>query len=126
MSGGSRVIDSTEPVGYQRRSTWDGNERRQKLAEDRLDLLEQQMAGMSVVMADAVAQGMRQALTDPAVLSAVWLAAMKQGSRGLHERAGRWLFSKWFAIAALVIMAASYIGWPATLKILLGLVKGDA
>lgn len=105
---------------------WDGEERRQKITEDRIGLLEQQMAGVVVVMRQAVADGMRQALTDPVVLGAVWSAAMKQGQAGLHMRAGRLIFSRWFAIAAIFATLASFIGWPATLKILLGLVRGDA
>lgn len=107
---------------------WDGQERRSRdrITDARLDLLEAQMADVAVVMTDAVAAGMRQALTDPAVLSAVWAAAMKQGQVGLHQRVGRWVFSRWVAIGLLFVVLASYIGWPATLKIVMGLIKGDA
>ena len=107
---------------------WDGQERRtrDRITDARLDELEHQIAGISVVMQEAVAAGMRQALTDPAVLSAVWAAAMKQGQVGLHQRVGRWVFSRWVAIGLLFVVLASYIGWPATLKILMGLIKGDA
>lgn len=86
-------------------------------------MLTDQMADLTVGMREAVADGMRQALTDPAVLAAVWDAAMTQGQRGLHERAGRWIFSRWSGLALLLYMLAQYIGWPAALKALLGLSK---
>ena len=104
-----------------------GPERRvyDRITDARLSTLEAQMADVAVTMREAVADGMRQALTDPEVLAAVWSAAMKQGQAGMHQRVGRWVFSKWTAILALVLLAANYIGWPATLKLLLGLSKGD-
>lgn len=83
-----------------------------------------QMADITVSMRDAVAEGMRQTLTDPEVLAAVWEAAMKQGQRGLHERAGRWLFSRWTGLVVLLMLLAQYIGWPAAVKALLGITKG--
>lgn len=97
-----------------------------RITDSRLSTLEAQMADVAVTMREAVAAGMREALTDPDVLAAVWTAAMKQGQAGLHQRVGRWVFSKWMAIAVICVTLASYIGWPATLKILVGLVKGDA
>lgn len=113
--------ECTKPAGFgPDRHVYD------RITEARLDALEAQMADVAVTMREAVAAGMREALTDPDVLAAVWTAAMKQGRVGLHQRVGRLVISKWMAIAALCFTLATYIGWPATLKILVGLVKGDA
>lgn len=105
---------------------YDGPERRHidLLQNQRILNLEQQIADISVVMRASVYEGMRAAMTDPEVLAAMWGAAMKQSQVALHQRAGRWLFSKWTAILAFVMVLASYIGWPATLKLLAGVVKG--
>lgn len=69
---------------------------------------------------------MRDAMTDPDVLASMWETAMKQSQKAIHQRAGRWLFSKWTAILAFVFVLASYIGWPATLKLIVGVAgKGE-
>lgn len=117
-----RFFNDPDYVGPERRLHLSARDR---AADARLRTLEHQVAGIAVVMQEAVAAGMRQALTDPRVLSQVWEAAMKQGQAGLHQRAGRWLFSRWTAILVMVFLLASYIGWPATAKLLFGLVKGD-
>lgn len=124
-------------------SAWDGSDRRdggedeytgperrahashaERITQARLRTLESQMGDIAAVITEAVAQGMRQALTDPAVLSQVWSAAMEQGQQGLHQRVGRFVFSRWTGIAAMFILLASYIGWPATLKVIFGMFKG--
>lgn len=103
---------------------YEGTDRRKlDVQNTRLRALEMQMADIAVVMADAVENGMRRAMTDPDVISAMFSEAMKQGQRGIHERAGRLLFSKWTGILGILVVLASYIGWPATLKMILGIGK---
>lgn len=91
------------------------------------------MADMAVVMRDAVAQGVSQALTDPTVHDQVWGAILTRVQRGAAERTGRWflgslgaLLNRWTVIAALVLLVGQYIGWPAALKLLFGAIKGAA
>lgn len=129
-------MHATHWDGHERRERdddgYDGPEKRayashaERITQARLRTLESQMGDIAAVMTEAVAQGMRQALTDPAVLSQVWSAAMKQGQQGLHQRVGRFVFSRWTGIAAMFILLASYIGWPATLKVIFGMFKGSA
>lgn len=106
---------------------FDGTERRRVdlIQNNRIAQLEHQIADIAVVMRKAVSEGMQDAMTNPEVLTAMWGAAMTQSQKAIHQRAGRWLFSKWFAIGALVVAVASYIGWPATIKLLVTALEGD-
>ena len=104
---------------------YEGQERRKidLMQNSRIQTLEMQMADIALVMADAVENGMRRAMTDPDVVGAMFSEAMKQGQRSIHERAGRLLFSKWTGILGIMIVLASYIGWPSALKMFLGIDK---
>ena len=123
-------------------TAWDGTDRRQRpewredderIFEARVRLLEAQVADMAVVMRDAVAQGVSQALTDPVVHDAVWNTILTRAKSGAAERTGRWflgslgaLLNRWVVIGALVMLVGQYIGWPAALKVLFGAIKGAA
>lgn len=99
-----------------------GRDNRLRALEASNNLLTEQMAQMTVAMSGAVAAGIRQALTDPALLTAVFDAAVVQSRKGIYAQAGKWVFSRWTGIAVIVYMLSSYLGWPATLKVLWGLV----
>lgn len=83
------------------------------------------MAELPEIIRTAVSQGIeagaRAIVTNPELLDAFWAAAVQRGQRGLHEQAGRWLFSKWTAIIALVFLMGQVMGWPVVIKALLGI-----
>lgn len=95
------------------------------------DLLANQVAGFGAVMQKAVAEGMRdgmaEIIADPQLLDAFWAAAVQRGQRGIHEQAGRWLFSRWTAVIALVFLFGQTVGWGVVVKAVLGvgLAKGS-
>lgn len=97
------------------------------------DVLTHQMAEIVVEMREAVAAGMREALTDPEVLAGMWDAAMTRAQQAAAASTGRWVlgsikafFNKWLVIAVIVVLLGQYIGWPAAMKVLAGIVKGDS
>ncbi len=136
----SRHTSSTRPSGPERRHGHDddysGPERRrqastsERITQARLGLLESQQADMAVTIREATAAALRDVLTDPKVLGAIWDAALSQAQRGAAERTGRWIWgsaklvlSKWLLIAAIVLVVAQVSGWPVAAKVF-GLVKG--
>lgn len=95
------------------------------------DLLAHQMADIVVELRGAVADGMRQALTDEDVLSGMWDAAMRRAQQAAAQQIGqsvigsvRAFFSRWVVIALIVIIVGQYVGWGGALKVLAGILKG--
>lgn len=100
--------------------------------ENGQDVLTQQMAEIVIEMRQAVAAGMREALTDPEVLAGMWDAAMRRAQQAAAQQIGRSVigsvrafFSRWVVIALIVIIVGQYMGWGGALKVLAGIVKGS-
>lgn len=96
------------------------------------EVLTHQMADIVVELRGAVADGMRQALTDEDVLSGMWDAAMRRAQQAAAQQIGqsvigsvRAFFSRWVVIALIVIIVGQYVGWGGALKVLAGLTKGS-
>lgn len=105
--------------------------RRLRAVERGHEMLTHQMADMVVELRGAVADGMRQALTDEDVLSGMWDAAMRRAQQAAAQQIGqsvigsvRAFFSRWVVIALIVIIVGQYVGWGGALKVLAGIVKG--
>lgn len=96
------------------------------------EVLTHQMADIVVELRGAVADGMRQALTDEDVLSGMWDAAMRRAQQAAAQHIGqsvigsvRAFFNRWVVIALIVIIVGQYVGWGGALKVLAGIVKGS-
>lgn len=96
------------------------------------EVLTHQMADIVVELRGAVADGMRQALTDEDVLSGMWDAAMRRAQQAAAQQIGqsvigsvRAFFSRWVVIALIVIIVGQYVGWGGALKVLAGILKGS-
>lgn len=96
------------------------------------EMLTHQMADIVVELRGAVADGMRQALTDEDVLSGMWDAAMRRAQQAAARQIGQSVigsvkafFSRWVVIALIVIIVGQYVGWGGALKVLAGILKGS-
>lgn len=96
------------------------------------EVLTHQMADIVVELRGAVADGMRQAMTDEDVLSGMWDAAMRRAQQAAAQQIGqsvigsvRAFFSRWVVIALIVIIVGQYVGWGGALKVLAGILKGS-
>lgn len=108
-----------------------GLEAGQRLLEAGHDAQAQRLEDIAGMIQQAVAEGMKigikAVIDDPKLLDSFWAAAVDRGQRGLHEKAGAWLFSKWTVVIALVFMMGQVIGWPAVIKAIFGIgLKGGA
>lgn len=71
----------------------------------------------------ATERAMRRVMTDKTLHEQIGASVMEQATTNMHRRVGRFIFTKWFALVALVFVVASAIGWPATIKAVLSLGK---
>lgn len=78
---------------------------------------------LPAALEEATERAMRRVMTDKALHTQVGASILDQARDNVHRAGGRWLFSKWAALALLAIAAAQYIGWPAALKALFSLGK---
>lgn len=72
----------------------------------------------------ATERALRRVAMDPNLHAQIGGSIISQATKRTHEAVGGWLFSKWAALALLVIVIAQYIGWTATIKAIVGLVGG--
>jgi len=77
---------------------------------DRTDVEFRQLVREEV--ADAVADGLRQVITDPEVLDQFWHAAVQQLQKNAQQQTGRWvlagaksLVTRWLVIGVIVLAA---------------------
>jgi hypothetical protein len=68
---------------------------------------------------EATERAMRRVATDQTLHKQIGASVLEQAAGNMYWSVGRFIFSKWFAIAALVVVVANAIGWPATIKALL-------
>lgn len=89
-----------------------------------MEQMEEHSLRQQKVTADAIAQGIRSAVTDPSVVRCVMDEVAKAAQERATAAAGRgawWLvksvMSKWIVIAVIVIMTAKFLGWDMAAKI---------
>lgn len=78
---------------------------------------------LPAALEEATERAMRRVMTDKELHTQVGASVLEQATGNMHRKVGRFIFSRWFALAALVLVIANAIGWPATIKALFGLVK---
>lgn len=88
--------------------------------------LQTMLSELPAALEAATERAMRRVATDQALHQQIGASVLQQAAGNMHKKVGRFVFSKWFAIGALVIVVANAIGWPATIKALLALFKGGA
>jgi hypothetical protein len=99
----------------------DHNEHVEQLVNNALQTV---LAALPAALEAATERALRRVAMDQGLHAQIGASVLSQATRGMHERVGGWLFSKWAALALLVIVIAQYIGWTATIKALIGLVGG--
>lgn len=85
--------------------------------------LQTMLAELPAALEAATERAMRRVATDQVLHQQIGASVLEQATGNMHRKVGRFVFSKWFALAALVVVVANAIGWPATIKAMFGLVK---
>lgn len=85
--------------------------------------LETMLEQLPAALEAATERAMRRVATDKALHLQIGESVLEQAAGNMHRKIGRLVFSRWFALAALVVVVANAIGWPATIKALFGLAK---
>lgn len=91
-------------------------------------MLAQALATMLDKLPEALEQATERALrrvaTDPELHAQIGAQVFTKALRSTHERVGGWVFSRWGALALIVLAAVQYMGPAATIKALIALASG--
>lgn len=93
-------------------------------------MVSQALATMLDKLPDALEQATERALrrvaTDPQLHAQIGAQVYEKALRSTHQRVGGFVFSRWGALALLVIAAVQYMGPVATIKALIAIATGKA
>lgn len=115
------------------REEWDDHLNLVRHLEKRIDTHDQEVREFVTGLVKNIVEGMPKAFKS-AIVEATWeiiddekfraklsRTIIEDGQKAIKQSVGGFFLSRWFTIGAIVVLVASYVGWPATFKMVASL-----